>query len=209
MWCLSGLWWETRTVKRCERVGWCLFSSFYTILKGNVTAWSLFCWCSVQISVIRVTFMKLWGWRKLTSALEIELWVLFFRSFFPSLFHALPLTYRGYVCVWQGWGVTVGVSEVSSLAVCEWTTVFPFFPSLLLSPHPFVWARPILLHFSTLKLHSLFPWSVFSSTLSNFYLSLSPSFSLGPLLYPLSPAFLSKVSLSVFLLSCCVAFLFQ
>lgn len=128
--------------------------------------------------------------------LEMKVLVLFFLLSFMSI---LP-NIQG-LCVWWGWGVMVGVDGVSSLAVCEWTTAFPFVFSPLLSVNHFIWPRPILVHFSTVKLHSLFPWSVFSSMLSNFYLSLSISSRLGPLLYPLSPAFLSKVCRSVFLLS--------
>lgn len=95
----------------------------------------------------------------------------------------------------------VGVGEMSSRAVCEWTPAFPFFLSPLLSLYSFA----ILLLFSTLKLHSCslecfllhtLPLLSLSSSLSRYHPVWGPSSTNSPLL-----SFLKSLSFSVFLLS--------
>lgn len=125
--------------------------------------------------------------------------------YFLSPFHVHSPSCR------QGGGE--GVREVSSSAVCEWTTE-PLPLALLLSLYPFVWAMPLLPHISTLKQCTLFLKCFFPPplppSLSLCSLSCLLSLNPGPSVYspppPTTkpPSHPSKVSLSppsLFLLS--------
>lgn len=168
---------------------------FIRFLKAVLTAWCLFCWRPLQISAIRVSFMRLRGLRNVTIRNEG------IGSLFLTLFHVHPPQRTGIVCLvglrgdgWSGWSEQpsrVQMNDSISLRFLSSAICKPFYLAQAHTPALFHSETPLSLSSECVLLHAIpllpFPLYIIQSG--------------GPLLYPLSPAFLSKVSRSVFLLS--------
>jgi len=175
-----------RQWKEVTQLGQSLFARFPVYLKANVSAWSLFCWCSLQISVIRVSFMRFGAWGMWQQCYG---W-----SYRSSVFLSLTLPFMSLLPDMRG--LWVGGVFMRSAAL------------LFVNEQQHLLSLSLFCYLSTLLFGPDSQTCVFSSMVSRFHLSLL-SASLGPLPHQLSPAFLFKVSLCLFTLSCCVAFLFQ